>query len=500
MTPSQVRSSRPPTSKTSPPSDDDVQGRLLAADTADVTPQFWEIIDRTRNEEGDRASQAAALVEELTGLGTDAVLDFSRAFDTAMDMLYTWDLWGAAYLAMGGCGDDSFEYFRAWLIADGEVTTSLGAQQPEFVLKNLLGESADPGARWAELKVHEGEEILYAAGTAHERLTGSWLPSRQSGSRQEPEGRRWDEDDLPGRFPDLFSALPEEWWGGDVAEPGAELGLMVRANRGIAAFTGGDHETAAEMLDPLIDDGDAWKAIRDVEGLRIDVAYIAGIVRLQRGDVEGASAALHLVESDIPDADHVRRALAQVELARGDLEEAARFIVDSPEASRLDRVLAAKLAWRIGDTEGAVSRARQEMTSSLEPGEHVWDVAGAILQIGRILADAGETDEAEMAARAMSNLLADAPEDLPLLIHLRLLLASVVRLQGLAEDAVQALDELRLLCEGSDLGECLRERARSLADIGRTEDSLSTYREAVEVFDNAGERWEADATRREVGD
>lgn len=492
-------SSRRPTSKTSPPYDDDVQGPLQAADIAGVTPKFWEIIDRTKNAEGDRASQARALVEELSGLGTDAVLDFSRAFDTAMDMLYTWDLWGAAFLAMGGCGDDSFEYFRAWLIADGEVTTSQGAQQPELVLKNLLGESADPDSRWAQLRTHEGEEVLYAAGTAHERLTGSWLPPRGSERRQEPEGRPWDEDDLPGRFPDLFSALPEDWWGGDTTEPDAELGLMVRANRGIAAFTGGDHTTAADLLDPLIDDANAWSAIRDMEGLRIDVAYIAGIVRLQRGDVEGASSALHLVESDIPDADHVRRALAQVELARGDVEEAARFIVDTPEASRLDRVLAAKLAWRIGDAERAVSRARQEMTASLGPGEHVWDVAGAILQVGRILADAGETEEAEVAARAMSNLLADAPEDLPLLVHLRLLLASVARLQGRAEDALQALDELQLACEGSDLGECLRERARSLADIGRTEESLSAYREAVDVFDNAGERWEADATRREAG-
>jgi tetratricopeptide (TPR) repeat protein len=253
------------------------------------------------------------------------------------------------------------------------------------------------------------------------------------------------------------------------------------------------------MLDPLVDDVDAWNTIRDMSDLRIDVAYIVGIGRLQRGDVEGASAALHLVESDVADADHVRRALAQVELARGDLEEAARFIVDSPEASRLDRVLAAKLAWRIGDTEGAVRRARQEMTASLDPGEHVWDVAGAILQIGRILADAGETDEAELAARAMANLLGDAPEDLPLLVHLRLLLASVVRLQGRAEDVLDDLEDLRLVCEGSDLGECLRERARSLAAIGRAEESRSTYREAVGAFDSAGERWEADATRREAG-
>ena len=41
-----------------------------------------------------------------------------------MDDSYRWDLWGAAYLANGGCSDDGFDYFRGWLIGQGRKVSA----------------------------------------------------------------------------------------------------------------------------------------------------------------------------------------------------------------------------------------------------------------------------------------------------------------------------------------------------------------------------------------
>jgi dihydropteroate synthase len=68
-----------------------------------MTPEFWRIIDRTRPDRSDPGAHAAALAWALAESGTEATLRFAAAFDAAIDALYTWDLWGAAYLSFGGC-------------------------------------------------------------------------------------------------------------------------------------------------------------------------------------------------------------------------------------------------------------------------------------------------------------------------------------------------------------------------------------------------------------
>ena len=227
------------------------------------------------------------------------------------------------------------------------------------------------------------------------------------------------------------------------------------------------------------------------------MAYVVGTGRLLAGDVEGAAAALHLVEARLSGADHVRRALAQVELARGDLESASRW-VHSEGDNRLDRVLAAKLAWRRGDREEAVRRAAAELMTSVEPDEHPWDVAGTAFQLGQIFADAGELDDAVLTVGVMTRLLEGAPEDLPLLTHLQLLVAAITRLQGRPDEAVENLRRLRPRMGGTDLAECLREEARCEIALGGLDEATALYRASVETFEAAGEKWEARETRDEA--
>lgn len=463
-----------------------------------MTPAFWQRIEASKNDEGDRALQATTLTDQLAALGVDAIVEFSRGFDSAMDHLFTWELWGAAYLAMGGCGDDMFEYFRAWLIADGEATTILSGAEPESMLRVLLADWDDPDERWEDLRVHQGENILYAAGLAHERLTGEWLPPSPDPRRSDPTGVAWEEDELPRLYPDLAASLPGDWWG-EATEPGPIAEVRVQARSGIDAFAEGDHATALDLLEPLVEDPVNWELLSALgRDWRTDAAYGVGISRLLRGDVAGSADALRLVVGDLDDYPHIRRALAQVELARGELDSAAALIDFEPGANRYERALAAKVAFRRGDRDEALRRSLAEIEMPIEEDEHPWDVAGSYQQFGQILVDLGAAEEAETMARAIGTLLRGAPDDLPLIGHLRIVLVGIVRLQGRLEAALEAADDLVADLEGSDQAEALRERARVGSSMGNDQTASDDFRRATELFDRAGETWEAQRTRSEA--
>jgi hypothetical protein len=156
-----------------------------------MTSAFWHLIDDTRPDIRDLGGHAAAITSVLVDSGTEDTLRFAAEFDHAIDSLYTWELWGAAYLSFDGCSDDAFEYLRAWIIGAGEAAWALARDHPERLFIELLDAADDPDRRWDELGIHEGEALLYAAGIAHERLTGEWLPGRASGgeSGTRPERR-----------------------------------------------------------------------------------------------------------------------------------------------------------------------------------------------------------------------------------------------------------------------------------------------------------------------
>lgn len=467
-----------------------------------MTPRFWSLIEDTRPPDWDPPAHARAITNVLAAAGTEQIFEYAASFDEAMDALYTWSLWGAAYLALAGCSDDAFEYLRAWIVAAGERTWARAVDNPEGLFVELLDGNRDPDSRWMELGLHEGESLLYAGGIAHEQLTGEWLPGRSRPHPEAPAGEEWDEDALPSIFSDLSAALPEGWWEGEWPPdslPGAgdALRVMVQVERGLDAFSQGDHAGAGRLLEEIVDDPAQWAQV--AEDRRVDVAYIVGIGRLLSGDVDGAAVSLLLVESRLTEADHVRRALAQVELARGELESASRWIDSTEEASRLDRALAAKLAWRRGDREEAVRRAAAEMTISVTPDEHPWDVAGTAYQLGQIFADAGDVDDAVLAVGVMTHLLERAPKDLPLLTHLQILVAAITRLQGRPHDALRSLRRLRKDLSGTDLAECLREEARSERALGSTQKAAVLYQASVDAFEAAGERWDMAATRAETG-
>ena len=79
---------------------------------------FWHLIETARAEcKGDGGKQVALIQEKLQVLPNREILDFDRLLHEQMRASYNRDLWAAAYIINGGCSDDGFDYFRAWLIA-----------------------------------------------------------------------------------------------------------------------------------------------------------------------------------------------------------------------------------------------------------------------------------------------------------------------------------------------------------------------------------------------
>lgn len=78
---------------------------------------FWEIIEGDRGATlGERIEQ---LPERLAGFKPKAIRDFEKLLRTKWNEVYRTDVWALAYLLRGGCSDDAFMDFRAWLIMQG---------------------------------------------------------------------------------------------------------------------------------------------------------------------------------------------------------------------------------------------------------------------------------------------------------------------------------------------------------------------------------------------
>ncbi|MFJ3584053.1 DUF4240 domain-containing protein [Streptomyces sp. NPDC090127] len=163
--------------------------------------EFWQIVDSTREAaEGDPEEHADLLVERLSQLDPDSVLDFARHFEARYNRAYRWDLWGAAAVLLDGASDDAFDYFRCWLIGQGREVFEGAVHDPDALAELLedFDEEIDG----------DGEELGFAADEAYEQLTGIEAPDLGIPPQPaEPEGTAFDlEDDraLEARYPRLW--------------------------------------------------------------------------------------------------------------------------------------------------------------------------------------------------------------------------------------------------------------------------------------------------------
>lgn len=156
--------------------------------------EFWKLIELSRRAHiGNASHQVDWLQVELEKRPGQEILDFDRLLREQMAVAFTWELWAAAYIINGGCSDDGFDYFRAWLIAQGFEVFHNALKDPE-TLANVAETDASL------------EELMYVAAKAYEVRTNTKFP-RTAHPAPDISSDPFDEDEeaLQTKYPKLFA-------------------------------------------------------------------------------------------------------------------------------------------------------------------------------------------------------------------------------------------------------------------------------------------------------
>jgi hypothetical protein len=156
---------------------------------------FWSLIDEYRD--GDEYD-LDGLTDALAAGSKEQIVAFGTRLSELMQESYRGDLWGAAYLANGGCSDDGFDYFRAWLISRGKAAYEAALENPDSIVDEV-------GEGEVEL-----EELLVVAARAWESKTGKDDYYEQMNDGEEEEDDDEDEDDLDLSWSEDGEGVPEK--------------------------------------------------------------------------------------------------------------------------------------------------------------------------------------------------------------------------------------------------------------------------------------------------
>ena len=118
---------------------------------------FWMHIEDAKRDAPSAEIVPRLLTRRLSQLPENEIIDFSNHFRDCLNRSNDGCLWVAASVMMGGCGDDSFDYFRGWLIAQGQKVFEAVLADPDSMaeldciphdrrsarLEEMLGVDAD---------------------------------------------------------------------------------------------------------------------------------------------------------------------------------------------------------------------------------------------------------------------------------------------------------------------------------------------------------------------
>ncbi|MDR2771230.1 MAG: DUF4240 domain-containing protein [Clostridiales Family XIII bacterium] len=106
--------------------------------------QFWRIIDEAREEAGGWEEMYETLLERLYAQDVPDLMLWKRIFDEYRRLSCKNLLWAAACIIKGGCSDDAFDCFRAWLIAQGKAVFLRALKDPETLAEvDLIAENTE---------------------------------------------------------------------------------------------------------------------------------------------------------------------------------------------------------------------------------------------------------------------------------------------------------------------------------------------------------------------
>ena len=174
---------------------------------------FWELLGTCKEEGDDADEQIEWLVTRLSRKSVKDIVMFDSIFNENYHKSYTSDLSAAAYIVMGGCSDDCFDYFRAWMLYLGKDMYLTAIENPETLLPyfKLLEEQEE---------IPQLEELLSVACMAYEEKTGlddeeyfklyeHLVKDDYMNPKIEFDWEEDDEEGLRNKFPLLWNAYGE---------------------------------------------------------------------------------------------------------------------------------------------------------------------------------------------------------------------------------------------------------------------------------------------------
>ncbi|MED4207527.1 DUF4240 domain-containing protein [Neobacillus mesonae] len=178
--------------------------------------EFWSLVEQSKVHEESRVEW---LTEVLSSKEENEIIDYEFIFQSYMNESYQSRLWGAAYVIMGGCSDDSFDYFRGWLISQGRKIFEQTLKNPEFLAEYItdenLGEEGVPefedflNIGFDAFTLKRDGDLEEWDGDLYDEML-DLLADKRLESNTDIEFDWEDEDDLAEMFPALWERFGEE--------------------------------------------------------------------------------------------------------------------------------------------------------------------------------------------------------------------------------------------------------------------------------------------------
>jgi Protein of unknown function (DUF4240) len=149
--------------------------------------RFWAIIEQAGGDPHE-------LAKILSPLSNEEISAFSQAYYDRLCELNQWRIWAAGFVIAGGMGDDSFHYFRSWIIGKGKLVFDTAMADPDD-----LGPFVDDAEVSNELLEYVALDALKKRGVTKDPRDRS----KHRSSDANPTGEAFDEETVSISFPRL---------------------------------------------------------------------------------------------------------------------------------------------------------------------------------------------------------------------------------------------------------------------------------------------------------
>ncbi len=171
--------------------------------------EFWKIINYAHQKSGnDLGLKSQLMIDKLSTYSKEQIIDFEVILRQLLDESDDFKIMAAQKIMTDYVSDDSYLYFRCWLISEGESTFNKTMKDVDY-LSNVVSEDTEP----------DFEYLLLVATEAFAKKTGKSIDEEdETFPRGMADGRAvnynlspitkgtdWTEEQLPQLYPKLLS-------------------------------------------------------------------------------------------------------------------------------------------------------------------------------------------------------------------------------------------------------------------------------------------------------